>query len=53
MIKNLFMSDFDSQSLDQGQHSDTVGDENFEDDDLVAFQHDSKTINLYLSQLIK
>ena len=39
------MSNFNTQNCDQDQNSDIVGDENFESDDLITFQHDSATIN--------
>ena len=47
------MSNFSSQELDQDQNSDIIDNNDFENDDLVTFQHDSKTINLFYSQLIK
>ena len=47
------MSNFNTQNCDQDQNSDIVGDENFESDDLITFQHDSATINFYYSQLTK
>ena len=47
------MSDFSPQNFDQGQQSDFICDEDFENDDLVAFQHDSKKINIFYSQLTK
>ncbi|KAK8845001.1 hypothetical protein M9Y10_021175 [Tritrichomonas musculus] len=47
------MSNSCSQNLGQEQKSDIIDDDNFEKDDLVSFQHDSKTINLFYSQLTK
>ena len=47
------MSIIHSQNFDQSKNPDVVGDNDFENDDLVTFQHDSKTINLYYSQLTK
>ena len=47
------MSDFMWQSFDQENHSDTIDNDNFEKDDLITFEHDSKEINLYYSQLTK
>lgn len=47
------MSNSCSQNLGQEQKSDIIDDDNFENDDLVSFQHDSKTINLFYSQLTK
>lgn len=47
------MSIIHSQNLDQSQNSDIVEDQNFENDDLVTFQHDLITINLYYSQFAK
>ena len=42
-----------SKSFDQEQHFDITNNDDFENDDLIKFQHDSKTINLYYSQLTK
>ena len=47
------MSNFNSQSFDQEQHSDIIDDSDFENDDLITFQHNSTKFNLYYSQLIK
>ena len=47
------MSIIHLQSFDQEQNSEIVNDDNFDNDDLLSFQHDSKTINLYYSQLTK
>ena len=47
------MSNSNSHNLDQDQHSDIPDDNNFENDDLISFQHDSKTIKLFYSQLTK
>ena len=47
------MSSFNPQNCDQDQNSDIVEDEDFESDDLIKFQHNSTTINLYYSQLTK
>ena len=47
------MSDFISQRFDQEQQPDIIDDNNFENDDLITFQHNSTKINLYYSQLTK
>lgn len=47
------MSDFSSRIFDQEQNSEIIGDDNFENDDLITFQHCSKKINIYYSQLTK
>ena len=47
------MSNSNQQNCDQDQNSDIAGDEDFENDDLITFQHDSTTINFYYSQLTK
>ena len=47
------MNDFSTQSFDQKQQSNIIDDDNFENDDLITFEYNSKTINLYFSQIIK
>ena len=47
------MSEFCSQNFDKGHNSDINDDYDFEKDDLVTFQHNSKNINFYYSQLTK
>ena len=47
------MSLFSYQNFDQSYHSDNASDVNFENDDLITFEHNSKTVNLYYSQLTK
>ncbi|KAK8872139.1 hypothetical protein M9Y10_007900 [Tritrichomonas musculus] len=47
------MSVLSFQNFDQGLNSDINDDDNFENDDLFTFQHNSKNINLYYSQLTK
>lgn len=47
------MSIIHSQSFDQKQNSDIISDDNFDEDDLITFQHDSELIKLYYSQLTK
>ena len=47
------MINFNSQNFDQEQHSDIIDDGDFENDDLITFQHNSTKFNLYYSQLIK
>ena len=47
------MSVLSLQDFDQGPNSEINDDDNFEKDDLVTFQHNSKSINLYYSQLTK
>lgn len=46
------MSKINSHSFNQ-QNPDNVEDEDFENDDLITFQHESKKINFYFSQLAK
>ncbi|KAK8840721.1 hypothetical protein M9Y10_030498 [Tritrichomonas musculus] len=47
------MSNSSPQNCDQDQNSDIVVDEDFENDDLITFQHDSTTITFFYSQLTK
>ena len=47
------MSKIRAESFDQEQYFDITDNDDFENDDLVKFQHDSKTINFYYSQLTK
>ena len=47
------MSKNRAESFDQEQYFDITDNDDFENDDLVKFQHDSKTINFYYSQLTK
>ena len=47
------MSEIHSQSFDQTQDSGNLNDDDFKNDDLITFQHESKTINFHYSQLTK
>ncbi|KAK8836032.1 hypothetical protein M9Y10_040232, partial [Tritrichomonas musculus] len=47
------MSKTSAKRFDQGQNFDITDNGDFENDDLVKFQHNSKTINFYYSQLTK
>lgn len=47
------MNDIYKQSFDQIHNSDIIDDDNFENDDLFSFQHNSKKINIFYSQLTK
>ena len=42
-----------TQNFDQEEDPDMTGDDNFDDDDLITFQHELKKINFYYSQLTK
>lgn len=44
------MNIINSPNFDQTLNPDIIGDNDFENDDLITFQHDSKEINLLIFQ---